>query len=80
MSSSRAPARDARLLGELAGPLAPELAPFYVANSDTGHPDGWYWKPAGAERSQWLGRNVLWAERKLLELLRPQANGRAQTS
>lgn len=69
-SATRTPPRDARLLAELAASLEPERAPFYVSSSPTGHPDGWYWKPRGSENSQWLGRNVFWAEKALLERLR----------
>lgn len=63
--------RDALLLATLAEPLEPDRVPFYVSNSATGHPDGWYWIPATARNGapQYLGRSVVWAERRLLELI-----------
>lgn len=57
-----------QLLAALAEPLQPARTPFYL-RSDTRHPDGWYWQPEQAGRTEYLGRNVIWAERKLIELL-----------
>lgn len=57
-----------QLLEALAEPLNPARAPFYL-RSDTRHPDGWYWQPEEKGRTEWLGRNVIWAERRLIELL-----------
>jgi hypothetical protein len=61
--------RDALLLRELAAPLSPVRAPFYISGSTRGLPDGWYWQPQGVEKAGYLGRNVIFAERRLLELL-----------
>lgn len=63
------PARDAHLLATLAEALAPDQPPFYLHVSPNGHPAGWYWRPAGATRPEWLGRNVIFAEKRLLQLL-----------
>lgn len=56
----------ARFLASLAEPLEPERAPFYVKGSHSGSPDGWYWTPPGARRPVFLGRNVLFAEKRIL--------------
>jgi len=64
------PARDAALLGMLAGELEAARMPFYSSAATDGRPDGWYWTPPGDERLTFLGRNVQFAERRLLDLLR----------
>lgn len=69
MATAQRPARDAHLLATLAESLNPAKPPWYVSGSPTGHPDGWYWVPAGAGRPEYLGRNVLWTEKKLLSLI-----------
>ena len=69
MEATTRPARDAHLLATLAESLNPERAPFYVQGAANGHPDGWYWIPAGTTRPQYLGRNVIFAERALLKAL-----------
>lgn len=74
MPQTNRPARDATLLATLALELEPSRPPFYVSAAADGRPDGWYWTPRGDERLAYLGRNVLFAERRLLELLR---NGHA---
>lgn len=71
MATSTRPARDAHLLATLAESLEPNEPPFYVSAAPNGSPDGWYWTPAGEERPRFLGRNVTWAEKRLLEFLRP---------
>jgi hypothetical protein len=62
--------RDARLLERLCEPLEPRRAPFYVQGAMNGGPDGWYWVAPGADRAQYLGRNVIYAQQKLVTLLR----------
>jgi hypothetical protein len=64
------PARDAGLLASIAAGLHPERPPFYVSASSDGRPDGWYWAARGDSHLTYLGRNVIWAERRLLELQR----------
>lgn len=67
---------DARVLAELAQPLEPTTSPRYVCGAAfTGHPDGWYWQPAGAERLQFLGRSVIFAARQLSQLLTAGVTG-----
>lgn len=58
------------LLGSLAEPLNPARDPFYLSGATTGQPDGWHWIPNGRRRPEYLGRNVVFAQRRLLELLR----------
>jgi hypothetical protein len=65
ITSSRPP-RDATLLAELAAPLSPARLPFYARSPDGG-PAGWYWNRS-EDQLEYLGRNVFWAERKLIEL------------
>ena len=65
--------RDAQLLSHLAEPLHPERPPFYVRGAENGHPDGWYWQAADSQRASYLGRNLYFAEKRLLELLRTDA-------
>lgn len=76
-SATRDGGRDARLLAALAEPLAPERAPFYVKGASNGSPDGWYMTPAGQRRTVYLGRNVVWAEKRLLGLIQSPSNGHA---
>jgi hypothetical protein len=61
----------AHILERLAAPLHPTKPPKYVAGAPSGHPDGWYWTPAGSSKPQYLGRNVLFAEQRLLDLYEP---------
>lgn len=67
----------ALFLASLCEPLEPDRAPFYVKGATNGSPDGWYWKPQGAGRPVFLGRNVLWAERRILTEL---TNGHEQAA
>jgi hypothetical protein len=69
VATAQRPARDAHLLATLAEPLSPARPPWYVSGSETGHPDGWYWVPEGKKRPEYLGRNVVWTERKLLSMI-----------
>lgn len=67
----------ARFLASLCEPLEPARPPFYVKGAQGGAPDGWYWRPQGAARPVFLGRNVLWAEKRILSEL---TNGHEQTA
>lgn len=60
----------ASFLSALASELEAARPPFYVSASTDGRPDGWYWIPPGEDRLVYLGRSALFAERRLLELLR----------
>lgn len=66
--ASKRPARDAHFLAILAEPLHCARNPFYLQASPTGHPDGWYAVLTDGAAPRYLGRNVQFAERKLIEL------------
>jgi hypothetical protein len=62
----------AQILGELAAPLEPVKAPYYVRRGElsvTLHrffpADGWYWVPAGANVASWLAATFDEASHKL---------------
>ncbi len=69
--------RDAGMLAALAEPVCPRRVPFYMRRPPGGQPAGWYWQPADSERLHWLGGNVIWAERRLLELVARRAGEQA---
>jgi len=68
--TKKRPPRDRALLESIAGPLEPERFPFYVLASDSGEPDGWYWIPKETGHPVFLGRNVHYAQDRLLRIVR----------
>ena len=62
-----APGRDQATLTALAAPLEPAAAPEFIRDTRVQAP-GWHWKPAGASRWEWLGRNTVTAATRLAEL------------
>lgn len=66
MTPGRRGARDATLLATIAAPLHPAQNPTYAATGPG--PSGWYLTHADGQ-TEWLGRNYIWAEQKLRELV-----------
>lgn len=68
--------RSARRLAELAAPLEPRRAPFYVrppvpaALADTFPAPGWYWVPAGHPFAVYLAYSFAGAAVRLHQLAR----------
>ncbi|HEU4656857.1 MAG TPA: hypothetical protein VFR97_05010 [Capillimicrobium sp.] len=64
-------------MARIAQPLAPTTKPYFVNSYRPDHPaNGWYWVPAIGGGPQYLGRNHIEAEMKLLGL-REEAHAHA---